>query len=254
MEKREIDWDDRIFRKIPGWDDYWVSMNGEILSTKKKNPIIMKPISKKDDYMYVFLYSNGIMKKMWIHRAVLLAWDREPMKEEECLHLNDIHSDNRIENLCWGTRIENVVDKRRNGRIQYGERSVNHKLTKIQVMEIREKFSRESSSSDLSEEYGVSKNTILQIVRGNKWKHLLVMENMQKHSTARKTPLSQTEIERGTKVINRYACSIRKERKMRYCACGCGKMLETPDGKGRDLKYIYGHNQTGETWRWKKNV
>lgn len=242
------------FRAIPGCEEYWASADGEIASTKKSDPIIMKPISTTDGHMYVFLYSDGNMKKMWIHRAVLLAWDREPILGEECRHLNDMPEDNRLENLCWGTRTENVADKRRNGGIPYGERAGIHKLTDSQVLEIREKYSKGKSSSDLSVEYGVSKNTILQIVRGNKWKNLPISDTITRHKSVRKTPLSKAEIERGTKALNRYACSIRKERKMIYCGCGCGKMLETPDGKGRDRKYIHGHNQTGKTWRREKDA
>lgn len=250
----KINWNGKMWAKIPEYEEYYASSDGSILSTKKREWHIMKPISAKDKHLYVFLYRNGNMRKMWVHRAVLLAWDREPLPGEECRHLNDIPTDNRLKNLCWGTRIENVADKRRNGGIPYGERAGTHKLTDIQVLEIREKYSKDKSSSDLSVEYGVSKNTILQIVKGNKWRHLPISDTTTRHKSIRKTPLSKDEIERGTKALNRYACSVRKERKMIYCACGCGKMLETPDGKGRDRKYIHGHNQIGKTWRWKKNV
>lgn len=191
MEELVISWNNAIWKKIPDYDNYWISKDGRILSTKKKKPIIMKPISALDGHMYLFLYSNGNMKKMWIHRAVLLAWDRKPMDGEECRHLNDIPTDNRIENLCWGTRIENVADKRRNGGIPCGEKNVAHKLSEKQVMEIREKYSKDISSSDLSVEYGVSKNTILEIARGNKWKHLPILKNETRHPSKRKTPISK---------------------------------------------------------------
>ena len=233
MDRTKIEWNGALWKNIPGYDNYWAS---------------------KDGHLYVFLYKDGIMKKMWVHKAVLLAWDREPFNGEECRHLNDISNDNRLENLCWGTRLENVEDKRRNGGIPYGERSKSHKLTNIQVMEIGEKYSKDKSSTDLSNEYGVSKSTILEIVRGNKWKHLPISDITIKHRSVRKTPLSKDEIERGTKALNRYAQSIRKERRLIYCACGCGNILETPDEKGRDRKYIRGHNQKGKTWRWKKNA
>ena len=139
MDRTKIEWNVALWKNIPGYDNYWASKDGMILSTKKNNPIIMNNIVSKDGHLYVFLYKDGIMKKMWVHKAVLLAWDREPFNGEECRHLNDISNDNRLENLCWGTRLENVEDKRRNGGIPYGERSKSHKLTNIQVMEIREK-------------------------------------------------------------------------------------------------------------------
>jgi hypothetical protein len=35
----------------------------------------------------------------------------------------------------------------------------------------------------------------------------------------------------------------RKPRITTICACGCGAQLQTPDRKGRDRRYINGHNQ-----------
>ncbi len=249
MDKTTIKYSDIVWNPIPGYEGYYASKDGKILSTKKKNPIIMSQIKAKDGYLYVFMYENGKMEKVWVHRAVLMAWDRLPNLEEETRHLNDIPYDNRLENLCWGTREENVADKRRNGGLPIGERSGSHVLTEDQVLEIREKFSGDMSSTDLSEEYGVSKNTILEIAKGNTWKHLPV-NKAKRHSSRRKTPISEEQIKIGTIALNKYAKERRKQREIVYCACGCGRTLETPDNKGRDRKYIHGHNATGKHWRW----
>lgn len=159
------------FRRIPGYKDYWVSANGEIISTKKNNPIIMKPISAKDGHMYVFLYSNGNTKKMWVHRAVLYAWDRSPKYYEECRHLNDIPYDNRLGNLCWGTREENLNDRRINNGLPVGEKSGTCKLTEKQVLEIRKEYGK-TSLRKLGEKYGVSHTAIRRAALGIKWSYL----------------------------------------------------------------------------------
>lgn len=249
MNSARIDWLGSTFNQIPNHDGYYASKNGQILSTKKEKTILMKQITSKDGYKYVFMYDNGKMEKVWVHQAVLMAWDRMPKDGEETRHLNDIPDDNRLENLCWGTRLENVADKIRNGGIPIGERSGSHKLTEAQVLEIREKFYGDKSSSDLSEEYGLSKNAILRIVNGKTWKHLPV-NKAKHHSSRRKTPISEEQIKIGTIALNKYAKERRKQREIVYCACGCGRTLETPDNKGRDRKYIHGHNATGKHWRW----
>lgn len=159
------------FRAIPGYEEYWASADGEIASTKKSDPIIMKPISTTDGHMYVFLYSDGNMKKMWIHRAVLLSWDRLPEEFEECRHLNDVPSDNRLENLCWGTRAENVNDKRANNGLPVGEKSGTCKLTEKQVLEIRKEYGK-TSLRKLGEKYGVSHTAIRRAALGIKWSYL----------------------------------------------------------------------------------
>lgn len=253
MEGTKIEVFNSIWSQVPNHNGYYVSKDGRVLSVKKKTPIIMKQISSKDGHKYVFMYDNGKMKKIWVHQAVLMAWDRFPNPGEETRHLNDIPDDNRLENLCWGTRLENAEDKRRNGGLPIGEKSGRHKLTEKQVLEIREKFSGDKSSTDLSKEYGLSKNSILEIVNGKTWKHLPV-KKVKRHSSRRKTPISEEQIRIGTEALNRYAKSIKKERKIVYCACGCGRTLETPDSKGRDRKYIVGHSSTGRHWRWKKNA
>lgn len=102
------------------------------------------------------------------NRAVLLAWDREPLPDEECRHLNDCHDDNRLENLCWGSRQENVDDKRVNDKMPVGERSGTHKLTEAEVLEIR-KARGTASLRELGAKYGVSHTAIRRAMLGIKW-------------------------------------------------------------------------------------
>lgn len=35
---------------------------------------------------------------------------------EKCRHLNDIRTDDKLSNLCWGTHGENIRDAVKNGR------------------------------------------------------------------------------------------------------------------------------------------
>lgn len=180
--------------QIPNFDNYFVSRDGKILSkVGNMQPHIVKPISTNQGYQYVFLYNgNGKRKKMFVHRAVLMAWVGMPKKGQETRHLNDTPTDNRVENLAWGSRMENVADKIRNGRLPIGEKAKSHKLTESQVVEIREKYKIGLSSRDLSTEYGVSHTTILKITRGQRWKHISDKPILVKHSTIRKDYKKQT--------------------------------------------------------------
>lgn len=58
-----------------------------------------------------------------VHHLILEAFDQPCPQGLECRHLNDDGLDNRIENLCWGTRTENARDKVLNGK--------NHNARKI---------------------------------------------------------------------------------------------------------------------------
>lgn len=89
----------------------------------------------------------------------------------ECRHLNDIKTDNRIENLKWGTRQENVSDKIKNGGQPRGDSSVASKLTSEKVLQCREAWPKESFRQ-LGKRFGVSHTAIRRAVLGIKWSHI----------------------------------------------------------------------------------
>lgn len=243
MQKTKIEWRDKCWYPIPDRDGYYASMDGEIMSTKSGEPIIMKQIESADGHRYVFTYSNGVMKKVWVHRAVLSASSGRDEPGLICRHFDDDPSNNCIENLVWGTAKDNADDKIRNKRTANGEKAGAHKLNEKQVMEIRNRYAEGERSISLAEEYHISKGQVLAIVRGDKWKHLPTVPIKVKHTSKRLTPLSQEQIKIGTEALNRYAASIRKERKEVPCACGCGQMIISVDNHGRDRKYAHGHNR-----------
>ena len=45
-----------------------------------------------------------------VHELVLLAFVGAKPPKHECRHLNGDPADNRLENLAWGTRSENIKD------------------------------------------------------------------------------------------------------------------------------------------------
>jgi hypothetical protein len=66
-------------------------------------------------YQIVMMSKHGKYQNQLVHRLVLLAFRGEPDHDYECRHLNGIRTDNRLENLAWGTRSENTADQVRHG-------------------------------------------------------------------------------------------------------------------------------------------
>jgi len=89
----------------------------------------------------------------------------------ECCHADDIPSNNRLGNLRWGTRSDNLLDAVRNGRKAIGERQWNAKLSDVDIPEIRRLFG-EASFVAIGRRYGVSEATIRQIKHGRTWRHI----------------------------------------------------------------------------------
>lgn len=251
MNNTKISWTQKTWNPIPDFDGYFASSDGYILSKKQGHTRVLNPIEGNDRHLYVFLYDGqGNSKKMYVHRLVLMAFVGFPKDGQECRHLNDIPSDNRIENLVWGTRLENAADKRRNGGLPIGEKCYHHKLTENQVMQIRKRYSDGESSSDLSKVYNVSKNTVLQIVKGKKWSHLPTIPVKTKHKSARKTPPSKEQISILIEAAKKAALKRKKTRMLIPCECGCGELIETPDNRGRNRRFINGHYNY---WKYEKN-
>lgn len=73
--------------------------------------------------------------------------------------------------LEWGTRTENMNDKRRDGTSRCGEDNPNSILTESKVKRIL-KLSQAVSQKRLAKDFGVSQRAIFDIIHGRKWAHI----------------------------------------------------------------------------------
>lgn len=77
--------------------------------------------------------------------------------------------------LFLGTAAENNKDMKDKGRAKYceGEKHINNKLTKKQVIEIRKKYiPYKYSTHKLAKEYSVDQSVIYDIVTHRSWRHV----------------------------------------------------------------------------------
>ncbi len=97
-----------------------------------------------------------------VHRLVLLSFVGEPDADKECLHIDGNAGNNRLYNLRWGTRKENIEDYcRQNGRHMCAH------LSYDQADQIRAEYDhKRGSKSRLAAKYGVSRDVIYTIPGG----------------------------------------------------------------------------------------
>jgi len=102
---------------IPGYEGrYDVSDRGRIKSLVRGAPRILKPARGRSGHLYVMpCIRVGRQQKLNVHRAVLLAFRGPKPEGLVSRHLNGVASDNRLENLVYGTTSENVMDSVRQG-------------------------------------------------------------------------------------------------------------------------------------------
>lgn len=96
-----------IWKPILGFEDYYhVSNQGDIKSLRRNKNLAIKLTSS--NYGRVSLVVNGKETPFRVHRLVAQAFIPNPENKKEVHHKNGIRLDNRVENLQWCSREENI--------------------------------------------------------------------------------------------------------------------------------------------------
>ena len=88
--------------------------NSSLASVKEK---ILKPLINSNGYYKVELCKNSIKKKYYVHRLVYEAFNGQIPEGLQVNHINEIKTDNRLENLNLMTCKENINYGSRNERV-----------------------------------------------------------------------------------------------------------------------------------------
>lgn len=105
-----------LIAPIPGSEGYLATRGGKILSTRFGKVKALKDAPHPKGYRSVALWKDKKQKTFWVHKLVLMAFDRDRLPGEVCLHENDNPADNRLSNIKWGTPKENTEQMIRRGR------------------------------------------------------------------------------------------------------------------------------------------
>lgn len=99
-----------MWTKIKGFEnEYEINENGDVKSLKRN--IIIKPYNTQAGrgYLAVDLYKGKCRcRKVHIHRLIAETFILNPLNKKEVNHINGNTFDNRIENLEWVTKQENM--------------------------------------------------------------------------------------------------------------------------------------------------
>lgn len=109
------------WKQIKDFDNYMVSTNGEIMSKSRNGTKggIIKPFfdRKENGYLKVHLYKNGKQYQPFVHRIVAETFIPKIDGKNEVNHINGNKKDNRVENLQWCSRSENMLHANEKGLI-----------------------------------------------------------------------------------------------------------------------------------------
>ena len=150
-------------RKIPGFEGYFADNLGGIYNAKG-DKLAAHP--NQDGYLRLHLRRKGAGRNMLVHRLVALAYHGYPQDRCVVQHINGDRTDNRPENLKWGTHAENSQDSKFHGTANTPH---TRKLTPEDVVAIRRS---NDSSYTAAAKYGVQSAHIRRIRRRMIWRNL----------------------------------------------------------------------------------
>lgn len=147
------------WRSVNGHPGYEVSNDGRVRNASGR---VLKPMltGQKRKQYYTVRFSTKPRIDAKVHHLVLEAFvgPRPPGKVGR--HRNDVSTDNRLDNLTWGTASQNAIDRVRNGK------SAQQVLTTQQASEIARRRAAGEVGKALAIEFGVSQQTVCDIHRG----------------------------------------------------------------------------------------
>ncbi len=172
------------WKDVPGWENYYeVSNLGQIrsktrvgrtlLAERKYGGGILNPITNSRGYQVVNLTRRDplhVRQQYVVHRLVLLAFVGEKPNGWHGCHSDGDKTNNKLDNLRWGSPRENCYDKKLHGTWQCGEKHGNSIYTEEQVREIYRLYSEDNlSPSKIKDLLGLPLNFIAKICYKQSW-------------------------------------------------------------------------------------
>jgi hypothetical protein len=178
---------------IPHEHGYEVSTLGRVRSWRqrgrgglqKPTPHPLRPYTNRYGYLVVQLSGR---KAHTIHALVLLAFVGPRPPGMVSRHFPDRdRTNNRVENLSWGTPTENTADMTIHGtmptgdrsgarkhpeKLARGERVSNARLKASDIPLIRAARKAGESWSQIATRFGVGVTTVCSVVNGRTWSHV----------------------------------------------------------------------------------
>lgn len=170
MEKQLSLFDVEQWRPVVDYEHHYaISSHGRVMRIKagKSTRVgkILKTSADGGNYLQVNLTVNGKYRMEKIHRLVCVAFIGERKPGMQINHKDGNKSNNRLDNLEYCTRLENMQHAARMGLLPRGETNPRTRLSQEQVDEIRSIYAAGGiTQTALAKRYGVGTQHISRLV------------------------------------------------------------------------------------------
>lgn len=151
-----------MLTQIKGFGNkYFISRDAEIWNIqtgKKKKPVV----DNHTGYYKMLLWENNKHKSEYLHRQLAISFIPNPENKSEINHKNGNKLDNRLENLEWVTRKENVNHFLDVLQKNIGSNHANYKGA------IHLEYGIFCTAQEAADMYGISKRQMLRYLGGIK--------------------------------------------------------------------------------------
>lgn len=149
-----------IWKDIKDYPNYQVSNMGRVKSlnyNRTGKERILKNYKNNMGYLQVYLYKEGKVKMYYIHRLVSQAFIPNPNNLSEVNHINEIKTDNCVENLEWCSRKYNT---------NYGTRTERTQKPILQFTKTGEFIKKWDSATQVERDLGINQGNITKCCQG----------------------------------------------------------------------------------------
>lgn len=168
------------WKDVNGYEGlYKVSSLGRI-KTLRSNAILVLN-NKRGDYLAALLYTEGKehslkrRKTHLVHRIVAKAFIPNPENKPQVNHIDGNKHNNRIDNLEWNTRSENMQHCIKNN-LRNTLKGTELHMTKLNDDKVKYILNNKNTMSinEFSQMFGVTRGCIEHILWRKTWKHIVV--------------------------------------------------------------------------------
>ncbi len=160
-----------LVRSLPRVEKTKHSRTGSIVY-RTRNGRLLKLGTHVFGYKTVALYKDGSVKLVSVHRLVAKAFHPNDDGYKEVNHIDGDPANNKVGNLGWCTRSENILHSTTVLGKNRGSDNKLSKLTEEDVLKIKDLIDEGVSQTQIAKVFNVTGDAIWRISHGHNWSWL----------------------------------------------------------------------------------